>query len=204
MNRQKFLKSLQALVGWRERAFILALAERAAPNAALYFRSADAFPETFNADDEQLHGLLAEAWKVLIQQQDEAATVDLLDRVVAAVPDTDNVDHYGILPTRDFLLLLEQALLCGLNSDKKRAQEASQNALDTIMQFIEFSEGEGLSENALIKLFDNHPLMEREFSFQNELADTLRAARHPGEDLVAELRELAQDEGVSNIGISLD
>ena len=41
MNKQKFLKSLQSLGGWRERAFILALAERAAPNAMLYFESCD-------------------------------------------------------------------------------------------------------------------------------------------------------------------
>ncbi len=107
------------------------------------------------------------------------------------------------MPTADCLEIIEQALLCVVNEDKKRAFDASQLSISTVTQFIEFSEGEGLEENALIKLFDKHPLVEREFSFQAEVNDLLRAATHPGIEVINELRLLAQDEGLSNIGISL-
>ena len=196
MNKQKFQKSLQSLSAWRERAFILSLAERALPNARLYLSSLD-------IDDQLDTEIVDEIWLNLIVEPDEESIVELLDVITAFIPHTENTEHYGALPTVDCLMLFEQALLAGLNDEKRRALDSSQVAVNTIIQFIEFSEGEGLSENELIKLFDSHPLVEREFSFQAELIDLLRPATHPGQTLINELRELAQDDGVSNIGISL-
>ena len=71
--------------------------------------------------------------------------------------------------------------------------------------FVYLSGGKESNYNtkALIKLFDKHPLIEREFSFQSEVNDLLRAAKHPGIEVINELRDLARDEGLSNIGISL-
>lgn len=200
MNRQKFLKVLQSLSGWREKAFILALAERASPNAALYFENL----ETSELDKSiNLDGLFDQMWLNLISDPNEDVIIECLDDVVELRMLTDDSESYGALPTADCLELAEQALLCGINEDKKRATEASQLSISTVTQFIEFSEGEGLDENSLVRLFDKHPLIEREFSFQAELNDLLRAATHPGADVIKELRELAQDEGLSNIGISL-
>ncbi len=201
MNKQKFLKSLQSLAGWRERAFILALAERASPNAALFFENTDIseldekpnLPEAFDA-----------MWQHLILQPDEDAIVECLDSIVEWRTLTEDAESYGAMPAADCLDIAEQALLSGINEDKRRALDASQRSLGTITQFIEFSEAEGLEENALIKLFDRHPLVAREFSFQEELNDMLRSATHPGEELIKDLRLLAQDEGLSNIGISID
>lgn len=204
MNRAKFHKSLGTLVGWRERAFILALAERALPNADLYFESTEQTPLDSTLYPNQLRSLINDAWEYLIIKPDEDAIIETLDQVVMAMPDTNDTDHYGVLPTQDMLALLEKALLGGINDDKRRALEASQISLETITQFIEFSEGESLSENQLVKLFDKHPLVEREFSFQQELSDSLRAAAHPAKDLIAQIRALAVDDGVSNLGISLD
>jgi uncharacterized protein YjaG (DUF416 family) len=197
MNRLKFQKSLQSLTAWRERAFILSLAERAAPNVALYLSSLEV-PITFPKS------LIDSIWLSLIMEPEEERIVEALDQVIAFLPDDENTEHYGVLPTVDCLHLFEQALLAGLNDEKKRALDASQHSIDTIIQFIEFSEGEGLSENKLVKLFDSHALVQREFSFQSELSDLLRSASHPGEELILALRELAQDDGVSNIGISLN
>lgn len=200
MNKQKFLKTLQSLGGWRERAFMLALAERALPNALLYFENIDTSEVEQGAD---LQLLLTEIWQNLVIEPNEDAIIECLDRVVELRTLSDDSENYGALPTADCLEIIEQALLSGVNEDKKRALEVSQLSISTITQFIEFSEGEGLDENSLIKMFDKHPLMEREFSFQAELNDLLRAATHPGSEVIQELRELAQDEGLSNLGISL-
>jgi len=205
MNRQKFQKSLNSLNGWRERAFILALAERALPNARLYFDSIGHRPLSQTDFPYGLPELIDAVWQYLLLTPDEERTVVLLDQVVACIPSAEHSDHYGLLPAVDCLSLIEQALLAGLNDDKKRASEASQFSLETVTQFIEFSESENsLSENQLIKLFDAHPLVEREFSFQSELNDLLRKASHPGDAFLTEIRALAQDDGISNIGISLN
>tara|TARA_R110002072_G_scaffold47597_2_gene130735 strand:+ start:3195 stop:3803 length:609 start_codon:yes stop_codon:yes gene_type:complete len=200
MNKQKFLKTLQSLGGWRERAFMLALGERAVPNALLYFENIDTSELEQGTD---LHLLFNEIWQKLIIEPNEDAIVECLDKVVELRTLVDDSENYGALPTADCLEIIEQALLSGVNEDKKRALEVSQLSIATITQFIEFSEGEGLDENSLIKLFDKHPLIEREFSFQAELNDLLRAATHPGSDVINELRQLAQDEGLSNLGIHL-
>jgi len=197
MNKQKFQKSLQSLSSWRERAFIVSLAERALPNAKLYLGSLN------EEIPSELDAIVEAIWQHLIIDPDEAEIINLLDEVIAHLPETIESDSYGVIPTMDCLTLLEQALLSGVNEEKRRAFDASQSSVNTIIQFIEFSEGEGLSENELIKLFDSHPLVAREFSFQSEVNDLLRSATHPGEALIIELRELAQDEGISNIGISL-
>tara|TARA_R110001592_G_scaffold66617_4_gene204629 strand:- start:6061 stop:6666 length:606 start_codon:yes stop_codon:yes gene_type:complete len=200
MNKQKFLKSLQSLGGWRERAFMLALAERASPNAALYFDNID----TSDLDNKiDLKSLFEDLWQHLILEPKEDEIIECLDNIVELRMLTDDSESYGALPTADCLDIIEQALLCVVNEDKKRALDASQLSIATVTQFIEFSEGEGLEEGALIKVFDKHPLVEREFSFQAEVNDLLRAATHPGIELIRELRQLAQDEGLSNIGISL-
>ena len=201
MNKQKFLKTLQSLGGWRERAFILALGERAVPNAALYFENIDTSELEQGID---FNALLDEIWLNLIITPNEDSIIECLDKIVELRTLVDDTENYGALPTADCLEIIEQALLAGVNDDKKRALELSQLSINTITQFIEFSEGDDLDENSLIKLFDKHPLVEREFSFQAELNDLLRASSHPGSELIHELRELAQDEGLSNLGISLN
>jgi uncharacterized protein YjaG (DUF416 family) len=201
MNRHKFLRTLQSLSGWRERAFILALAERASPNAALYFENLD----TSDLEKSiELNSLFDKMWQHLIFEPNEDAIIECLDEVVELRMLADDSESYGALPTADCLEIVEQALLSGVNEEKKRASDASQLSIETVTQFIEFSEGEGLDENSLVRLFDKHPLIEREFSFQAELNDLLRAATHPGAEVIQEFRELAQDEGLSNIGISLN
>ncbi len=79
MNKQKFLKSLQSLGGWRERAFMLALAERAAPNAMLYFENIDTSDLEKKVD---LSGLFDDLWQHLIIDPKEDQIIECLDNIV--------------------------------------------------------------------------------------------------------------------------
>ncbi len=203
MNWQKFHKRIQGLKGWRGGAFILALAERAVPNAQLYFSAQESAAGTWPSP-EDLAARVDSVWQHLIAKPNEEELILLLDQVTDWIPDTDEDAPYGAFPTADCLELMEQALLSGINQEQARAVAASQRSMATITQFLEVSEGDGLSEDELIKLFDRHPLMQREYSFQEELCDLLRTANSPADKLLTELRTLARDEGVSNIGISLD
>ncbi|RBP31031.1 hypothetical protein DET50_10649 [Marinobacter pelagius] len=198
MNANQFLKAVAQLQGWRECAFLLALAERSFPNYALF---ADAVGLKTAAKMRQLLDL---AWDMLQKEASEAAIPQLLSKLETLSPNVDEHDAYGVYPAFDFCQLLEQALLNRLNPNKHRATEASQLATATVMNFIEMSEGEDLPEDELVRLLDHHPLMKEDKMFQRDLVLALKRQRVPKESFIAELKAQAANDGVSNLGIALD
>lgn len=197
MNANQFLKAVSQLQGWRECAFVLALAERSFPNYALFAEALDL------KTGGKMHQMLNLAWGMPQEDVAEAAIPPLLAKLEALSPDVEAYDAYGVYPAFDFCQLLEQALLNRLNPSKHRATEASKLATGTVMSFIELSEGEGLEEDELVRLLDSHPLMKEDKAFQRNLVLALKRQRTPLEQFIAKIREDAVNEGVSNLGISL-
>ncbi|MGM0952638.1 MAG: YjaG family protein [Pseudomonadota bacterium] len=198
MNANQFLKSVAQLQGWRECAFLLALAERSFPNYALFVEAVGL------KTGGKMRQLLDLGWESLQKDTNEAAVPQLLSKLEGLCPSVDDYDAYGVYPAFDFCQLLEQALLNRLNPDKHRATDASQLATRTVMDFVEMSEGEGLDDNELVRLFEHHPLLKDDKLFQRDLVLALKRQRVPREDFIAELREQAANGGVSNLGIALD
>ncbi len=198
MNANQFQKAVAQLQGWRECAFLLALAERSFPNYALF---ADAVGLKTGAKMRQLLDL---GWDMLQKDVSEAAIPQLLSKLEALAPNVDDYDVYGVYPAFDFCQLLEQALLNRLNPDKHRASDASRLATSTVMNFVEMSEGEGLDDDELVRLLDHHPLMKEDKLFQRDLVLALKRQRTPTEEFVRELRATAANQGVSNLGVALD
>lgn len=197
MNANQFLKAVSQLQGWRECAFVLALAERSFPNYALFAEALDL------KTGGKMHQMLNHAWGMLQEDVAEAAIPPLLAKLEALSPDVEAYDAYGVYPAFDFCQLLEQALLNRLNPSRHRATDASKLAAGTVMSFIELSEGEGLEEDELVRLLDSHPLMKEDKAFQRNLVLALKRQRTPIEQFIAEIRQDAVNEGVSNLGISL-
>ncbi|ABM18038.1 MULTISPECIES: YjaG family protein [Marinobacter] len=198
MNANQFLKAVSQLQGWRECAFLLALAERSFPNYALF---ADAVGLKTGGKMRQLLDL---AWDMLQKDVADAAIPQLLSKLETLCPNVDEYDAYGVYPAFDFCQLLEQALLNRLNPNKHRATEASQLATRTVMDFVEMSEGEGMDENELVRVFEHHPLLKDDKLFQRDTVMALKKQRTPKEAFLAELRAGAANDGVSNLGISLE
>ncbi|MBE0485228.1 YjaG family protein [Marinobacter sp.] len=198
MNANQFLKAVSQLQGWRECAFLLALAERAFPNYALF---ADAVGMKSGGKMRQLLDL---GWDMLQKDATEAAIPQLLTKLEALSPAVDEYDAYGVYPAFDFCQLLEQALLNRLNPNKHRATDASHLATKTVMDFVEMSEGEGMDEDELVRLFEQHPLLKEDKLFQRDTLLTLKRQRTPRDDFVSQLRLDAANDGVSNLGISLE
>lgn len=198
MNANQFLKALEQLQGWRETAFLLALAERAFPNFALF---ADAVGMKGGGKMRQL---LDQCWVMVRDKPPESELPKMLARLESLSPDVEAWDMYGVYPAFDFCRLLDQALLSRLNPGRQRALEASGWATGTVMNFIEVSEGDDLPEDELVRLLDRHELMKADKAFQREVLLSVKRQRAPTEAFVTELRTLAENDGVSNIGIALD
>lgn len=68
----------------------------------------------------------------------------------------------------------------------------------TVDAYLQASSEEEMSSEEV----KNHPLMEWEVNFQNELLDKIeQGKRHP--DFIRELKALAVEEGISNIGLEI-
>lgn len=198
MNPAQFQKALEQLRGWRQYAFLLSLAERAFPNFVLYAESQGLKTPAV------MRVILDQAWHMLVERDHDIDPYRLLTRLETLVPDPEMQDSYGAYPAADMGFLLESALLCRVNAEKLRGPEGAARAMNTVMGFLEVSEGEGLDDNELVRLFDHHELMRVERAFQRELVVMLRRQRAPDAEFVRELRELAANGGVSNLGIALD
>jgi hypothetical protein len=198
VNANQFIKALEQLSTWREYTFILALAERAFPNYALF---ADAVGIKTGA---KMRLLLNEAWGFLQVSNPEAQVTQALARLESLSPDTGEYDVYGVYPAFDFCQLVEQALLNRLNTSRERALEASQWATHTVAQFIEVTEGAEFDDDELVRLLDRHELMKADKQFQRDLLLELKRQRVPKESFIESIQAMAANEGVSNLGITLD
>jgi len=199
MNANQFRKAVAQLRGWREYAFLLALAERSFPNYALFSEAVGLKTAA------KMRQLLDLAWEQLLRKRGSQALLpQMLVRLEKLAPDPQDFDAWGVYPALDFCHLLEQALLNRLNPDRHRASEASRLATETVIRFIEFTEGEELDEDQLVHLLDHHPLMKEDKLFQRELVLSLKRQRFPDEHFVATLRANAANDGVSNLGIALE
>ena len=197
MNANQFLKAVSQLQGWREFTFLMGLAERSFPNYALF---ADAVDLKTGGKMRQLLDL---GWEMLQKDASEAAIPQLLAKLESLSPDVNAYDAYGVYPAFDFCQIFEQALLNRLNPTKHRATDASQIATATVMNFIELSEGEGLDEDQLVRLLEQHPLMKEDKVFQRDLVLSFKRQRTPTAQFVEQIRKEAVNDGVSNLGISL-
>jgi len=197
LNANQFLKAVEQLQGWRECAFLLALAERGLPNYALFSEAVG------TKGGGKMRYLLDQAWAILQQEPAESAIPTMLAKLESLSPDVEQYDVYGVYPAFDCCRLLEQALLNRLNPNRHRATEASQWATGTVMSFIEVSEAEGMTEDEMVRLLDRHELMKIDKAFQRDVLLSVKRQRTPTAQFVERLKGEAANAGVSNIGISL-
>src|SRR5690554_7837915 len=80
------------------------------------------------------------------------------------------------------------------NPNKHRATEASQLATKTVMDFVEMSEGEGMDDDELIRMFEHHPLLKEDKLFQRDTVLALKRQRTPMEEFISELQAVAAND----------
>ena len=189
-------RQLAPLKDWQLSAFCAALSERMYPNFALFSDLVEF------GDNQKLRTVLNGVWDHLANTGAKMNFEVQLGHVEANMPDLEEFTMYGAVPARDAVLALVQTLECVLEADLELASEIANLSRECVATFIEFSEGvDQLSDEELIRLINTHELMEIEDAFQQEVLDQVTAHKQPNKALMQSLRELASNEGVSNIGV---
>lgn len=178
------------LSGWHAVAFAVTMVERMQPNYQLFCETSEF------ADPSQFRKTLDSAWEWLTGSKTKINFALQLDKIEEVTPDTQEFDNYGVFPAMDAAISLATTLSLIMNEEPQGAVMVSKLSQGCVESFIEAIAEEELSSEEI----KSHPLMQWEVAFQNELLNNLANIK-PGADSVKQLKLMATEEGVSNIGI---
>ncbi|RMF15944.1 MAG: DUF416 family protein [Gammaproteobacteria bacterium] len=197
MDKRHF-KRVAKIRGWRESAFLAALAERNQINLLFFAQLAE---DAVDWPVQPVTHALELVWRRLTQDQSFRAIRQLLP-VEEMIERLSGDDHFGALAAGTACELIREALLSMENDHVRRAERAARQSLDLVIRYEELRHDDVPEEN-WVGLLDASPLVQSELAFQDELARQLQALKGPDPEVLAGLRALAHQDGVSNLGISL-
>ena len=202
MNTRKFftqyLHQLDTLSQWQLTALATAVTERAWPNFAL-FADLTAFGEP-----TELRHCLNMLWDYTAALQSSKNFDRLLERLDDNTPSLEDFDMFGVQPALDFTVSLHGAITCAIKASIDETASALTLSLSTVGKMIKYTEAEELKGVELTQYIEEHELFEAQLSFIDELIWRLTQHKKPAKAFTKELRLLAANEGISQLGISLD
>ncbi|GFD90739.1 hypothetical protein KUL152_29650 [Tenacibaculum sp. KUL152] len=181
---------VRALEGWKAVAFGAALLERMLPNYVLFCEV------TATGDATGLRNCLNLVWESLKSPKSKFNVAVQLEKVEVATPDTSEFDNYGVYPAIDAAIGLAGLLNLVAGDDPQGAvviSKLSQGSVEAYLLATDEADDESVK---------SHPLMEFEVEVQNELLDYVEQAKYPAK-AVDEMKQLALEAGISNIGLEL-
>lgn len=193
-----FNQQLRALSPWQQLAFITALAQRSSVNYLL-------FCEAVNFGEAgALNKLLGLLWESQLTKEAKINWAVQQERLPELQPDPDAYAMYGVYPALDAVMAIELAIEQALQTDEENAIRASKLSRSTVRQFLVKQLPEDFDEQHESTWLRSQPLMDDENAFQDELLAQVTSANIPHPLLIRQLRKLANNQGFSNLGISLD
>ncbi len=198
MSQWMLEKEIKALDGWQLTAFSVALTERMYPNFALFSRLLEF------GDRQQVRQILDGVWNHLGNTGAKMNFEVQLSNIEANMPDLDEFDMYGASPALDAMVALFSCVSCLLDNSQAEAANIGNLSLECVATFVEVTAEAQLSDEEVLRLISNHDMMLQEEAFQEEVVRRINSVKQPNAKFIAELRELAANEGVSNIGVSDD
>ena len=182
---------VRALEGWKAIAFSAALLERMLPNYAL-------FCDVIESDNAAtLRNCLNAIWESITSPKSKFNIAVQLEKVELATPDTADYDFFGVYPAIDAAIGLAGLLNLMAGDDPQGAVVVSKLSQGSVEAYL-LSSGEATEET-----IKTHPLMAFEVTIQNALLDCVESHTYPAKAVQA-LKEIALEEGMSNIGLELD
>ena len=202
MNTRKlytqYYRQIESLAPWQLTALATAATERAWPNFALFSELTE-----FGAPEEVRH-CLNMLWDYVSGLQSSKNFERLLERLDENTPAIDDFDMFGVQPALDFSVGLHCAIHCAMKASIDEAASALTLSLSTIGKFIKYTEASELKGTELTQYIEEHELFEVQLSFISELISTISQQQKESKEFSRELRLFSANDGVSQLGISLE
>lgn len=195
MSDQGFEKEFYDLKDWQLAAYCAAVSERMFPNFSLFARLMEF------GDVAQMRRILDGVWDHL---QGTGAKMNFevqLDKVEANMPNLDEFEMYGASPALDAIVALFSTLNTVIAADAGEVINVANMSRESVATFIEISADDQISDDELVRYINTHELMQQQDDFQDVVMEIIQDDIPRGEAL-KELRELAHNDGYSNLGIS--
>lgn len=195
-----FYQRLQELEPRSRQAFMAALCERLLPNYGFYCQALGA-QGTEHANPQALRAILDLVWERLAVKEAKIDFALQAEKLAPLAPSAED-DSFGARRAAEAVAALS-ALLDTLQGEAPEAVlEVSKASRGGVRAFIELTEGEEDGQR-LAELVRDHPLMADENDFQDAVLEAVEGVTLGREELKA-LRRLGRNDGVSNLGLSLD
>ncbi|PXX95037.1 YjaG family protein [Halomonas sp. LBP4] len=189
-----FFQRLQQLDPRRQQAFMAALCERLLPNYALYAETAG------HGDPHGLRVILDLVWERLAVRDAKIDFERQAEKLAELEPPAED-DSFGARRALEAVVALS-ALLDTLRGEAPEAVlEVSRASKGGVRAYIELTEGEE-DAGRLAVLVRDHPLMADENDFQDAVLEAVEGRLD--RDALKALRRLGRNDGVSNLGLSMD
>lgn len=195
MSEQGFEKEFYDLKDWQLVAYCAAVSERMFPNFALFSRLLEF------GDAQKMRQILDAVWDHLNNTGAKMNFEVQLDKVEDNIPDLAEYDMYGAIPAQNAIVALFSTLNTVLASDAGEVINIANLSREVVADFVELNADDQLSDDELVRYINTHDLMQQEDEFQSVILEILQDDISRGAAL-KELRELAHNDGYSNIGIS--
>lgn len=193
-----FFQQLKELAPWQQTAFATALAERMYPNYALFCQVTE--------QEDQATALrkgLMLIWEQLANKDSKINFEVQLEKLADLIPDDADYEMYGVYPAIDAAMAAHTAMELAMGTQAEEVTRVSRLMRQTIISFIEATEELPEDEKARRKALNSHELMQFDREFQDEVLQQISAMKHPQKDKLKELRLMAQNDGVSCLGLTV-
>lgn len=189
-----FHERLQALSPGQQQAFMATLCERMMPNYALYAQMTGA------GNPAGLRAILDLVWEQLAVREARIDFERQAEKLAELEPPADD-DSFGARRAVEVVVALTSLLDTLRGGSPDAVLEVSRISKGGVRAFIELTEGE-VDADKLSQLIREHPLMADENDFQDAVLEA--AEGHLDRDAIKALRQVGRNEGVSNLGLTLD
>lgn len=187
---------LEKLEPWKQITFMACLCERMYPNYAMFCQSTEFAQERIYRD------ILDSVWELLTVKNAKVNFERQLEKLEEIIPSSEDFDFYGVYPAIDACIGLSTLLHGLLDRDDlfESMQKVSQQSVVTVAQLEEAQIGEEITND---NQKDNEAVC-AEWDVQWAIFRPLKDAQERDIDLIKDLREELRDEGISNIGVSVN